>query len=62
MTKLDIFINVFFATLGIVSWAVYRFAPTYISIKPSLWNRYKQWRLKKYFEKHGGERNARNYR
>lgn len=56
MTDLDIFINVSFAVLGIVSWLVYRFMPTYIRIKPTLWGRYKQWRLKKYFER--GEHNA----
>lgn len=58
MTKLDIFINVSCAVLGVISWLVYRFAPTYIRVKPSLWGRYKQWRLKRYFQKHGGEKNA----
>ena len=62
MTKLDIFITLFFATITIVSWAIYRFAPTYIKVKPTPIERYKRWRLKKYFEKHGGEQNARNYR
>ena len=62
MTSLDIFINVLFAVLGIASYCVYRFMPTYIKVKPTPIKRYKRWRLKKYFEKHGGEQNARNYR
>lgn len=62
MTNLDVFITVLFAVLGAISFLIYRFMPTYIKVKPTPIERYKRWRLKKYFEKHGGEQNARNYR
>ena len=51
MTKLDIFINVFFSSTAIISWLLYRFVPERIKVKPNLWDRYKQWRLERYFAK-----------
>ena len=51
MTSLDIFINVFFAALTLLSWLLYRFLPTYIKVKPTLLERYKQWRLERYWQK-----------
>ena len=62
MTDVEVMIIRWFVIFLIVGYPIMRFSPTYVLKKPSLWARYKQWRLKKYFEKHGGEQNARNYR
>ena len=51
MTKLDILIIASSAILFIVCSLIVEYWPTYIKVKPTLWERYKQWRLERYWQK-----------